>query len=189
MNPTRRLFIATTGLGIPAFGLVGCTTSKNGNVTTVTINVAEVDAYAQAAGKGLALFADVAGPAIGPAATEIVNAADTAITVAAANFDKAVAGSLTVTVDSTSLATLVSSVSAAAGKVAAAVGQSFTGTGLSAQDQQNAQTYLDAFQTAVALIQDLVAMAGKVGAVAPKMAPAAMFSAVGMKVLGVPSVK
>jgi hypothetical protein len=46
MNPTRRLFIATTGLGIPAFGLVGCGT-----------NAAAIDAQVLADAQGLVTVA------------------------------------------------------------------------------------------------------------------------------------
>lgn len=103
--PSRRGFLkAAAGIaGITA--LAGCTVTKNGSVTTVTLNTQEVLDYGQSilsfakAGVGITFVAS----ALGASGIAIADAAISALDTALTAFNKAADGKATVTFDDSSV--------------------------------------------------------------------------------------
>lgn len=103
----RRGFLRKLSIGAVALAaapLMGCTIAKNGSVTTLTLNVAKVDAYAKAAEN----FADtilslpVVSAALGDKATVIKTLASRIVS-AISSFDSAAGGAASVSYDNSSV--------------------------------------------------------------------------------------
>lgn len=177
---TRREFLAATS----ALTLGACTVTENGNVTTVTLNVAQVDAYAKVAASGVTTVLSIAAVAsvIGAPAVAIINTAVAALTAAIAQFDTASGGSVNVTYDSTSVKTAFDTVLADFGTVLTDVQNSVSSLSgkIGTADLANVTTAVSAMQTGLNLLKALVAT---VSAPAPAMTETQMFSAVHMTVV------
>ena len=158
---TRRTLIASVP-GIAAAGaLAGCAVSQNGPVTTVTLDVAKMNAWGQALVNGAELVAVLPGftgtpPALAILAIGPVIAADMTA------FNKATEGSLTFTYDKTSPATQVTSIVDDAQKLVSAVTGSVSQ--IPAAVVADFTQYAQAIKTIVSLIQAAI---GSVSAAAP----------------------
>jgi hypothetical protein len=181
----RRTFF----LGTTALVATGCTITTNGGVTSLTLNVAKVNAYGQVLVNGVSTvlsFAAIAS-AIGAPAVVIINLASAALSASLTAWNRASGGSLTVDYNNASVsaafgtvltdaATLLSQVKAALGAI--------TGLPTSASAAlSTANTALGAMETGLSFLQAMITVGGaRVGVVAvPRMSEAEMFAAVGMK--------
>lgn len=114
MPMTRRRILAIPSSAVSVVALAGCgiiTTTTTNGVTTVTLDVGRIDAWAQAFQNAGTLILGLPGMPVllGPAApviTAIIAMAGADI----AAFDKAAAGKLTVTFDTTSIPAAITSV-------------------------------------------------------------------------------
>ena len=166
MNIFRRHLLATVPL-LSAVALFGCANTTVNGVTTVTINLSTLQAYAAAVKNGVAtlLSIPVIGTALGSAKIAMINAvaADMAAEVAALNTANNGAATLTFTVTSvpaalTAFATDARAIMADLVVVAASLSGSLAA---------NVVTTVDALQTVLLLGEAVVSAA--VGAVPPTM--------------------
>lgn len=171
---TRRSLIAAVPGIAAAGGLAACATSTNGNVTTVKLNVASMNAWGQALVNGAELVATLPGFTGTPAALAIL-AVGPVIAADMTAFNNATGGSLTFTYDKTSPATQVTSIvndaQDLANKVTAAVSQIPAGV------VSNFQQYAHAILTIVSLIQ------AAIGSMTAAAAPGGMTEAQALAVL------
>ena len=172
---TRRTLVASVPVLAAAGALAACSTQKVNGVTTITLNVAQANAWAQALLNATTLVAGLPGivgtpPALAVMAIEPLISAD--ITA----FNTAAGGKLVLTYDSTSPAAAVTSLAADGQKLVSDV-QAAIGT-VASGALQTAQTYLAAVKTVVSFLQ---AAAGSSAAAAP----VGMSEADALKTLGV----
>lgn len=170
---TRRTFIkSTAGLGFAAV-LAGCTTTKNGNVTTVTLNTHEVLDYGNTvlsfAKAGIAI--PFVAAAITPAGVTIAQTAIDGLSSALAAFNKAANGKATVSYDDTSVKTAFDSIVADLTTVNQYIVQTITATVADSAVIQNAQIAANAAAGLTSIIKGLVdrymsGIAPRVGAAA-----------------------
>ena len=170
----RALLGASALLPLAACGIV-TTTTTNG-VTTITVNVARVDAWAQAGANAATLIADLPGIAATPASVAILGIV-ALVKLDAGAFDKAANGQTVLTFDANSvpasIASLASDARTLLGDARAAL------PNVASTAMNDAQTYVNAVQTLVSLF-DATVGGVKVGAV-----PAPMTEAQALAVLGV----
>ena len=155
---TRRTFLkSTTGLGFAAV-LAGCTTMKNGNVTTVTLNTQEVLDYGNTvlsfakAGIAIPFVAAAITPAGVTIAQEAINGLSSALTA----FNKAASGKATVSYDDTSIKTAFDSIVSALMTVNQYIVQTITATVADSAVIQNAQIAANAAAGLISIIKGLV---------------------------------
>ena len=182
MTPTRRAVLTGATALIPAAVLIGCgavTTTTTNGVTTITINVAQINAWATAFINAAALVAalpGIAGTPTGLAITGVGGAAKLdlgAFTAVAGN-------SLSLTFNSTSAPAAVQSLLADGNELLTdakgALG-SVASTALG-----SAQTYVTALGTIVSLFQAAMGVSASVATVS---ATAPMSESTALKTLGV----
>ncbi|OUI98024.1 twin-arginine translocation signal domain-containing protein, partial [Acetobacter cibinongensis] len=101
MVKSRRNFLRTSGLLACGVALAACTLTKSGNVTSVTLNVAKVDAYAKAAQNfaNIILSVPLVTATLGAAPVALINAAATGIVGAIDQINTAANGAATVSYD------------------------------------------------------------------------------------------
>jgi len=188
MNPTRRAFLSTTALAVVGMPLTmaGSCTTTNG-VTTVTVNVAQIDGYAKvgvAAVTTILSFSAIAS-AIGAPMLALISAAEGAVLSALSTFDNAVGGTLTFTLNNTSAVTDAKSVIAALNTLVTdlkSVPAALTGK-IGTNDLSNVNTAVDGAEAALALIQTLLGyVSASANGVKAKMSEPDMFRAVGLPV-------
>ena len=147
----RRHLLRTTALALVAAPIAACSvfqsTTTNG-VTTITVNVAKLDAYGQAFINGGTMLLDLPGISTLPAAAAVATVLAVLKTDIAA-FDTATQGQATLTFDATSVPAAVQSV-LADGKTLLTDARSVLGTAEQAA-ASTAQTYIDAIQTVVSI--------------------------------------
>ena len=170
---TRRTFLkSTTGLGFAAV-LAGCTTMKNGNVTTITLNTQEVLDYGNTvlsfARAGIAI--PFVAAAITPAGVTIAQEAINGLSAALTAFNKASNGKATVSYDDTSVKTAFDSIVADLTTVNQYIVQIITTTVADSAVVQNAQIAANAAAGLISIIKGLVdhymsGIAPRVGAAA-----------------------
>ena len=170
---TRRTFLkSTTGLGFAAV-LAGCTTMKNGNVTTITLNTQEVLDYGNTvlsfAKAGIAI--PFVAAAITPAGVTIAQEAINGLSAALTAFNKASNGKATVSYDDTSIKTAFDSIVADLTTVNQYIVQTITATVADSAVVQNAQIAANAAAGLISIIKGLVdhymsGIAPRVGAAA-----------------------
>lgn len=185
MIKSRRSFLRTAGLLACGTALAACTVTKSGNVTSVTLNVAKVDAYAKAAQNfaNTILSVPLVTSALGSGSVTIINACVTNIVAAIDQFDTAANGAATVSYDSTSIKTAVNSIIAdlqtvlAYGRQAVAGIESTTAT---ADTLSKVNTAISAAETILSLMTALIVSVG-----VARMAPTPMSEAAALSVLGV----
>ena len=170
-NPSRRAFLRNSSALVAAAALAACSTSKSGNVTTITINVAEIKDYGQAGLNAVTTVLSIAAvaSAIGTPAVGIIGLADTALSTALTDFSTAAGSTLTITYDDTNWKTRVDSILSALTKVESDLSAAITGvsTKVSSTDLSNANTALNALATIVSAFKallDSVAARRNVGA-------------------------
>ena len=157
---TRRTLVAAVP-GIAAAGaLAACTSTTTNGVTTVTINVAQANAWGQALLNAITLVAGLPGIVGTPPALAVM-AIEPMISADLTAFNTAANGKLVLTYDRTTPAAAVTSLAADGQKLVADV-QAAIGT-VASGALQTAQTYLAAVKTIVSLFQ---AAAGSVSAAA-----------------------
>ncbi|GBR56549.1 twin-arginine translocation signal domain-containing protein [Gluconobacter sphaericus] len=119
-NPSRRGFLRTLGACTAIGALGACTITKNGSVTTVTINVAKVKAYGQAGLNAVSTILDITAvaTAIGAPAVSVINIASAALDASLTAFASAAGSSVTVSYDNATMKTRIDSVLADLQKVA-----------------------------------------------------------------------
>lgn len=157
-NNTRRNFLkAAAGIaGITA--LAGCTITKNGTVTTVTLNTQEVLDYGNTvlsfAKAGIAI--PFVASAITPAGVTIAQAAIEGLSDALAAFNKAANGKATVSYDDTSIKTAFDSIVSDLMTVNQYIVQTITATVADSAVIQNAQIAANAAAGLISIIKGLV---------------------------------
>src|SRR6185437_2961755 len=151
IHMNRRHLLRTTALAMIAAPIAACSvfqsTTTNG-VTTITVNVAKLDAYGQAFINGGTMLLDLPGISTLPAAAAVATVLAVLKTDIAA-FDTATQGQATLTFDATSVPAAVQSV-LADGKTLLTDARSVLGTAEQAA-ASTAQTYIDAIQTVVSI--------------------------------------
>lgn len=171
----RRRFLGMgllSAAGIAAAAMLpGCKSTTTGNVTTITINVAEIKDYGQAGLNAVTTVLSIAAvaSAIGTPAVGIIGLADTALSTALTDFSTAAGSTLTITYDNTDWKTRVDSILSALTKVESDLSAAITGvsTKVSSTDLSNANTALNALATIVSAFKallDSVAARRNVGA-------------------------
>ncbi|GCE89420.1 hypothetical protein MSKU15_1021 [Komagataeibacter diospyri] len=171
----RRRFLGMglmTAAGIAAVAsLSACSVSMTGNVTTVTINVAEIKDYGQAGLNAVSTVLSIAAiaSAIGTPAVSIIGLADTALSTALTTFSDAAGSTLTISYDDTNWKSRVDSVLSALTKVESDLSAAITGvsTKVSSSNLSNANTALNALGTIISAFKallDSVAARRNVGA-------------------------
>jgi hypothetical protein len=169
----RRSFLRTSALAPLIAGLAACgvvTTTTTNGVTSLTINVAQLNNWGQA----FINMATLLAPLIGPVGVTVL----TIGTVAKADLtavDAAAGGSLSLSFDSTSVPAVISSLLADGQKIVSTVGAGVTSGAISALSAE-AQTYLTAGETILSLFS---AALGSVAASAstPRMTEASALAA------------
>jgi hypothetical protein len=163
MNITRRnfskesLLLASALVGGVTL-MAGCTTSTVNGVTTVTLNVAQVNAWGQALVNSTTLVAGLPGINATPEA-QAIKLVGPMISGDLAAFNKAANGALSLTFNTTSpaagITSLVTDAQTLLNDTSAAIGSNLGGV---------AQEYLDAIKTVVSLIQAATATSLVAGA-------------------------
>ena len=185
MVKSRRSFLRTAGLLACGTALAACTVTKSGNVTSVTLNVAKIDAYAKAAQNfaNTILSVPLITSALGRGPVTIINACVTNIVAAIDQFDTAANGAATVSYDSTSIKTAVKSIISDLQTVLAYGGQAVAGienTTATADTLSKVNTAISAAETVLSLLTALIVSAG-----VARAAPTPMSEAAALAVLGV----
>lgn len=139
--------------GLPLAALAACTTSTTGSITTVTVNVAQVDAWAQAFENAGNLILGLPGmnTALGGSGP-IISVAIAAVATDVAAFDKATAGSATYSFDKTSVPSMLLSI-LTDGRSILTTAQAALGT---ASKTGTVATYINALATIVSLFEATV---------------------------------
>ncbi|GBQ84014.1 hypothetical protein AA13595_1301 [Gluconacetobacter johannae DSM 13595] len=182
-RPSRRALLCGASALLAGSALAACTVSTNGNVTTITLNVAKIVAYGQA---GLNAAATVtsylsAFPAVSPYAAAIT-AAETALSGALQALSSTAGSTLTIDYNDATWRTRVDSVLNALAQVGAAISTAISGAGsaLSSTVKADATTALSALHTIISLFDALVGVSAARAVAAP-----AMSEAQALRVLGV----
>ena len=158
---SRRSFLGNTALAAAAL-TAGCAISKNGNVTTATLNVKAVDSY----GTAILNFAQAAvvipfvATAIGAPALVIVNAAIATLKEGLTAFDTASGGSATVSFDNTSVATAFDSILASAKTINGYIVATIQATVSDSTVVAEAKSAASAASGIISIIEGLVASVG-----------------------------
>ncbi|GBQ65811.1 hypothetical protein [Komagataeibacter swingsii] len=171
----RRRFLGMgllSAAGIAAAAMLpGCKSTTTGNVTTITINVAEIKDYGQAGLNAVTTVLSIAAvaSAIGTPAVGIIGLADTALSTALTTFSDAAGSTLTITYDDTNWKSWVDSILSALTKVESDLSAAITGvsTKVPSTDLTNANTALNALNTIISAFKallDSVAARRNVGA-------------------------
>ncbi|CAM2762100.1 hypothetical protein CFR75_05980 [Komagataeibacter xylinus] len=176
-----------------ATALPACTVTKNGDITTLTLNVAAIKDYGQAGLNAVSTILSIAAlaSAIGAPTVAIINAGDTALDAALNAFSSAAGSTLTITYDDTDWKSRVDSVLSALGTVEKDLSAAITGveTKVASTDLSNANTALNALATIVSAFKallDSVAVRRPVGAMASATpAPSQAQVQQALRVLGV----
>lgn len=173
---TRRAFLAAAACAIP---LAACTVTTANGVTTVTVQLATIDAYAQAVKNGTAalLANPVISGALGAAVVAAINAAETDVTNSISALDTANAGSISLTFSTASVPAALTSLQADAKTILGDVQTVFTSLGT--QIGSDVVQTFDAFETIVSLLVAIGSAA--VGAPAVKMTQAQALSVLGVQ--------
>lgn len=158
MSIPRRTLISA----VPVIALAACsaftTTTKNG-VTTTVVNVAQIDAWGQAIVNAARLVSTLPG-IVGTAPGAAIAVAAGLASVDLAAFDKAAAGSLTLSFDANSVPASITSLLSDGSTVLADAKSALTSAVPAVV--QTAQTYVDALQTIMSIFN--AAVVTKVGA-------------------------
>lgn len=185
MVKSRRNFLRTSGLLACATALAACTVTKSGNVSSVTLNVAKVDAYAKAAQNfaNTILSVPLVTATLGAAPVALINAAATGIVGAIDQINTAANGAATVSYDSTSVKTAVNSIIADLQTALAYAKQGIAGvesTAATADTISKVNTAISAAETILSLLTALIVSVG-----VARAAPTPMSEATALAVLGV----
>ena len=156
--PSRRAFLkATAGLaGVTA--LAGCTITKNGTVTTVTLNTEEVLNYGQSilsfakAGIGITFVS----AALGTSGVAIANAAITALDTALTAFNKAANGAASVSYDDASVKSAFDSILTSAQTISGYIIQTITATVSDSDVVEKAKVAANAAAGLISILKALV---------------------------------
>ncbi|MDR3392657.1 MAG: hypothetical protein P4L77_13080 [Sulfuriferula sp.] len=183
---TRRSVLLSFSALIP---LAACTTTTDPvtNITTVTINTAQIDAYGRVGVSAVSTVLSIAAvaSAIGAPTIVTINTASAAVLEALAAFDKATGGSASFTMDnSTAVAAAKSVVDAIADLLSKLKGaEDAIAPNIGTNDMANVRTIVNAVETSLALAQALLGFVSA-GPNSPKalMPTADMFRAVNLPV-------
>lgn len=185
MVKSRRNFLRSAGLLACGTALAACTITTSGNVTSVTLNVAKVDAYAKAAQNfaNTILSVPLVTSALGSGPVVLINAAVTNIVAAIDQFDSAANGAVTVSYDSSSVKTAVNSIISDLQTVLSYGKQAVSGienTEATADTLSKVNTAISAAETILSLMTALIVSVGSA-----RVAPLPMSEAAALSVLGV----
>lgn len=159
-RPTRRGFLKAALAGTTIGALGACTVTKNGNTTTITVNVAKVKAYGQAGINAVSTVLSITAvaSAIGTPTIAVIETASTALSASLTAFASAAGSSVTVSYDSTSIKSAVNSVLADLQTVASDLSSAITGASstVSSSILSDANTALSALKTVVSVFEGLL---------------------------------
>jgi hypothetical protein len=174
----RRAFCALLAVAPAVAACDAFTTTTTNGVTTITVNVAKLDAYGQAFINGANLLLSLPGVSTLPAAA-LITAILGVLKTDLATFDASAAGNVTLSFDSTSIPAAIQSV-LTDGKTLLTDANSVLGSAEQAV-VSTAQTYINAISTVVSLF------AAEIGqmTVGAAMGAAPMSEAQALSVLGV----
>jgi hypothetical protein len=181
MTITRRTALRGTVALSAASLLAACnavTTTTTGGVTTVTVNVAQLTAWGQAVVSGAQLIAGLPG-IVGTAAGATISAVATAAGIDLRAFAAAAGASQTLTFNNTSIPAAIQSL-AADGQTLLIDAAGALG-GVPAASLQTAQTYINAVQTIVVLLQAAIGTAPAAATLAPRMSETQALAVLGVK--------
>ncbi len=150
LQTTRRTLLNTAYL-FTIGSLSGCgaiTANKIGKVTTVTVNVAQIDAWSQAAENMTKLILSLPGINIPTPAVGAISLAGATITADIANWDKQTAGQTTYTVDTTNQSSIARTLLLDCQNVL-----NQTRTALGSTANQTTQSYINALAVIVSLFE------------------------------------
>ncbi|MFT9220641.1 hypothetical protein [Gluconobacter oxydans] len=172
----RRTFLhrALMSVGaVAAIGMIdGCEVAKNGNVTTITINVAKVKAYGTALVNAVATILSVAAiaSAVGAPTVAIIETASAALEAALDSFASSAGSTVTVDYDTTSWKTLLDSIYSDAETLVADLDSAITGasTKVTSSALSTATTALDAAKTVLSAFQALLGITSARRAISPR---------------------
>ena len=183
-NVSRRSLLRGLAAGSALAGLAACSVSKNGGVTTITLNVTDIKNYGQAGLNAVATVLSVAAiaSAIGTPAVTAIEAGSAALSAALSAFSSAAGSTLTITYDNTNWKTRVDSILSDLETVAKDLAAGITGasTKITSAVLSNANTILSALNTVVSAFQ---APLGSVAARSLEEQP--MTTAQALNILGV----
>jgi len=149
--------------GVPVLAgaavLGACTVTTSGSTTTITLNVAKIEAYAQAGLNAAATVTSLLGAV--PAAASyvaLIATAETALSAALTTLSTAAGSTVTISYDDTDWKTRVDSVLSAIETVGTAIANAITaaGSGLSSTVQTDATTALSALKTVISVFDALL---------------------------------
>jgi hypothetical protein len=176
---TRRHLLAASAVLPVGAALAGCVASTVNGVTTVTVNLATVDAYAQAIGNAVTTLLTI--PALstglGVLGVATITTASTDVTKSISALDTANAGSESFTFSTASVPAALASLQADANTIVSNVGTVVTSLGSTLA--ANVTTTVDALETVVSLLTALVPT-GAVSAVKLKMTEAQALAVLGV---------
>ncbi|RFD18480.1 hypothetical protein DY926_16425 [Komagataeibacter melaceti] len=185
-NISRRCVLRAGGGMLAAGLLAACQVTKSGNVTTLTLNVAEIRDYAQAGLNAVSTVLGIGAVAsgIGAAGVGVITAADTILSAALDSFCTAAGSTLAISYDDTNWKSRVDSILSALGGVENDLNAAITGVSgrVPGPDLSSASTALNALGTIVAAFRALL---DSVGARHRTMATAAPAPAQVRQALGV----
>ena len=158
VNNTRRNFLkAAAGIaGVTA--LAGCTVTKNGSVTTVTLNTQEVLNYGQSilsfarAGIGITFVSAALGASGVAIATAAITSLDTALTA----FNKAANGAASVSYDDASVKSAFDSILTSAQTISGYIIQTITATVSDSTVVEKAKVAANAASGLISILKALV---------------------------------
>ena len=184
MTTRRHFLVLSTALVAPSLMAVTCTT--NGPITALTINVAEVNAFAQAAANGAAMVEGdplilAAITAAAPGIPQLILLAVNGLAAATAAWNVATSGKATVTYDGTTITSAFQTVSADVQQVATQLGAAVAavpsaGNKVLAGTTATIVDVSNAVKTAVSFLQAMVASVGAPFGAAAPMARSQMFA-------------
>jgi hypothetical protein len=108
-HPTRRIALLSAASLLALAGCSAVTSTTTNGVTTITVNVADINAWAQAFLNGATFLLALPGVAALPAAS-LIGLALAAVKTDLAAFDSAAGGNVTLTFNSTSIPAAIKSV-------------------------------------------------------------------------------
>ena len=161
MNPSsRRAFLRASCILASGFPLAACSTTTTGHVTTITLNVAEVEDY----GTAILSFATTAltipfvATAMGPASVTLAGTVIAGLKSALESFRTAAGTSTSVTYDDSSVKAAFDSLLSDVTQIDTLVIQTITGTSVTATGSvvSDARTAAGAAATLIALLRAMV---------------------------------
>lgn len=167
MNMNRRNLLRATALALPAIALAGCVASTANGVTTITLNLATLDAYATAVENGATTLLGISliSAALGSPKVVLIKALIAGVVASIAALDAANHGGTSLSFTTASIPAALTALQTDASTIFADI--ETVATSLGGSLASNVVTTVEALQTIVSLLVALTSTA--VGAVKTPM--------------------